>query len=445
MQQNSQGSNRRELLKQAAALAGMKAIASSRMLGATGALGTAFIPQRGHAYVAQALAIASTICGFIGSRKKGDGGIGAMLTASIEYQRVMAQQLQDLQLGMAEVLLKVNALPAEIRAALHESRMKSLHAEIGGSIDQYHNEVSAAAASYPNYQAWAQNPLARSRMANISTRIDVAISNLSYGGWTDAVTSLYLPPALFASLGAMALLGESNERLKAEAQRYLDLMQRALDPAQPGSIGAALQARESSFKSIALSLQQLGVNLPPVEQTKPMEVVLGEQAIQHYIPAVAEVTKCRRERRGGGGRGGSEYGSADDTICTVTTPAAAEVVGSLNGFSFKLTVHPLMVTDPKSPGNAFGIRQFIPANLEVVNGASASAPVSRIRAPGADTQLAAAKSSSAWQEAENKATRIRAFITALNQDMAFLALNAGATASLQAARSDVFAFFGGEA
>lgn len=352
MQQNNQGSNRRELLKRAASFAGLRSIESARLLGLAGALGTACIPQRSHAYIAESLAIASTICGFIGSRKKGDGGIGAMLTASIEYQRVMAQQLQDLQLGMAEVLVKVNALPSEIRGALHESRLKSLHAEIGGSIDQYNNEVNAAVASYSTYQAWAQSPRARNRMENISARIDMAISNISYGGWTDAVTSLFLSPALFASLGAMALLGEPVERLKAEAQRYLDLMQRALDPVQPGSIGAALQARESSFKSIAFNLKQLGVDLPPVEQTKPMEVVLGEQAVQHYIPAVAELKRCRRERRGGG-KGGREGGAADDElICTVTTPAAAEVVGSPTGFSFKLTLQPMIVSDPKSPDNA---------------------------------------------------------------------------------------------
>jgi hypothetical protein len=44
-----------------------------------------------------------------------------------------------------------------------------------------------------------------------------------------------------------------------------------------------------------------------------------------------------------------------------------------------------------------------------------------------------------------KATRIKGFITALNEEIAFLALNAGAAASLQAARTDAFAFFGMEA
>jgi hypothetical protein len=435
---------RRTWLKQAVSLSTLAALGRARLGGLTGSFGLLAVPKASQAAVVESLAIASAVCSLIGSRKKSDGGIGAMLTASIEYQRVMAQQLQELQLGMAEVLSKVNALPSKIRSLLYEERLKSLQAEIGGSIDQYDHEVRAAAVSYQSYQAWQQNPQAIRRMGAISSRIDEAISNLSYNGWTDAVTSLYLPPALFASLGAMAFLGESIERMKAEAQRYLDLMQRAQDSTQPSSIGAALVDRQASFGRIVASLQALGVRLPPAEQTNPAELVLGELRVQHHVPAVSEVVRCRTVLPGhGGGKHRPEGGSGDDPpVCTVTQRAAPEQVGETSGFRFVLSLTSQWVTDARLADNAFGVRQFSLDKWDVVATSSADAPLLRTPAPSAEARLAAAKSSAAARVAEDKATKVKALVQSLNEDMAFLALNAGAMASLQAARSDAFAFFG---
>jgi hypothetical protein len=336
-----------------------------------------------------ALAVSSAVCGMVASRKKSDGGVGAMLTASIEYQRVMAQQLQDLQLGMAQVLAKLNELPTAIRAALYEERLNALQAEIGASIIQYNNEVTAAAVSYASYQEWSQNALARQRMLAIWMRLDVAVTKIDQGRWGDAVTSLYLPPALFASMGAIALLGESH-RLKAEAQRYLDLMQRALDPKEKNSIGSDLSAREARFKSIAQSLKVLGVQLPPAEQTAPMRIVLGEVAVQHYVPAQPAIKKnCYYEKEVG-------------RRCDVDIPAKAAIFGQTDGFSFVLTIEPTTVTDGKPSGSNFGVRQFIPTKFEVTKGASANAPLVRAPAPGDSDRLKVAGSSDAWRDADSK-------------------------------------------
>jgi hypothetical protein len=128
----------------------------------------------------------------------------------------------------------------------------------------------------------------------------------------------------------------------------------------------------------------------------------------------------------------------------VTTAGVTGEEGPKTGFSFRLTLKPLMVSDPKQPGSAFGVRQFIPSELELVSAASPVAPLERVIARTTPGLQSAAKAGAAWRDADAKATKIRGLITALNQEMAFLALNAGAMASLQAARSDAFAFFGKE-
>ncbi len=60
------------------------------MLSTSTLLGGALIPTTSRAQVMEAAMVASAVSGLIAARKKGDGGIGAMMQANLQYQRVMS-------------------------------------------------------------------------------------------------------------------------------------------------------------------------------------------------------------------------------------------------------------------------------------------------------------------------------------------------------------------
>jgi hypothetical protein len=472
-----------------ASVASSAAIWPLGMLGTSTLLGGALIPTTSRAQVMEAMMVASAVSGLIAARKKGDGGIGAMMQANLQYQRVMSEQLQSLQTGMAEVLKAIQALSADLRAMLRAERLGQLHGVIGASIIQYHETVKAAADSGISYQEWTQDRIAREWMLKVRFRLSEAITLVKQERWRDATTSLYLPAAMFANLGAMSFLGMRDGEMKSFTQNYLDMMESAVSDTAPSTIGGDLAMYQQNVESRLQRLKQEGVELPPPESSRPVNVVLGGVNVQDMRPAEPEQLACKmvKERRGGRGTGTGEGSGPDDwyPVCKRVKDPVPEWHGDTKVFVFLAKVGAKDETMPGDNESQFGVRQFSLSEvstapgwlkdygekrLELIrrgphftgslglrkpvpnftseesNSSSAHAintfGTVRAKAPSDASKLAVARESSQRKAMGRREAYLRAELQALNLDVALLALNAGAVDQLNQARRDAFAFFG---
>ncbi|MFC5514091.1 hypothetical protein ACFPOU_23590 [Massilia jejuensis] len=404
-----------------------------RALAVPGAVVTVMAPSTAQAFpVAAVLAVAATVCGKIAASKRGDGGIGASLKATLEYQRVMVQQLSSIQKGLADVLERLNALPGEIRQIFHDQRLIDLQTKIGGSILRYSDEVNAATDFPGGFQAWTSDVFVRQKLMDISNSLDEAIADISQRRWTDAMTSLYLPAALFTSLGIRAALGLSTGRLKFEAQKYLDLMARVEDVTEHGSAAADLHSRRAVIQKLTADLAAEGFVVPAGGVQTVIEFALGQVAVQDYSPPYTDIEGiCPENAPAKGG-----------TRCRTIRHAHPERVGAKEAYRFSMKVSPLWVRDPEETATQYAIRQFLPGDIEVFGVPVASQPVSRVDARSPAARLNAANASAIRSNAERTATMVRALLVRHNEEAAYSALNIGSLAALSNARRDVFGFFG---
>lgn len=408
-------------------------------------------PNSANAFpVAAALSVAASVCGMLGTKKSGDGGMGAMLSASLEYQRVMSKQLTSIQLGLAEILAKINSLEPVIRNMLYLERMARLQAEIGGCIILYRQAITESSVFDGGYEAWSTNDVVRSKLFHIMHRLADALAEVEHGGWADATTSLYLPAAAFTSMGVNAALGMPRSGMMASAQEVLDLMARAADPEIQNSAAASLRQRIGSMAKLSTALSNEGLILPDIDKLTGISLRLGSVRVQDYYAGTTRTQeKCKtvHERRGGGGRkGGNEGGGSENfnQVCWIeTVQVNSPRQGPVSAFELSLRVEPKFVRDPKNPDSLYSVRQWEPApDLSVQEISVAGQPLLQADAPSTPARQAASLTSDVGTQAQAKATRLRALLARHNDESAYAALNAGALFALSQARQDVFTFFG---
>lgn len=362
-----------------------------------------------------------------------------MLSASIEYQRVLASQLASVQQGMADILNKMSALGDEIRLTADRTWIARLHTDLAYIVLSYQSELVRAGNSGWDYTTWASNPLTQAKFVALYLKVDAALAEVESGNRTDEMTSLYLTPALYAAIGVCSVLGESQQSLKGMAQRFLDLFARASDPNVKGSVAFELNRRASALEKSGQSLMAEGfpLSMPQDAATQNMEV--GAVRVQHYIAAPkGQKRYCTRSPRSG-----SEGGGADN--CNYMEVTLPPITGEQNYYRFSLPVTPFLVGDSQRAGGAFAIRQFDASSDVSMAGAQASDsyPLHRVDAPSESARRQAALVADAGgRAAQQKASRIRAYVARYNEDAAYCALYAAVLVSLSNARRDTFGFFG---
>jgi len=376
--------------------------------------------------------------------------MGAMLSASLDYQRIMSKQLTSIQLGLAEILTKLNSLEPAIKNLLYLERMDRLQADIGGCVILYRQAITESSVFNGGYDAWSTNEVVRSKLFHILHRLADALAEVEHGGWADATTSLYLPAAVFTSLGVNAALGMPRSGMMASAQEVLDLMSRAADPEIENSAAASLRQRIASMTKLSADLSGEGLILPDIDSLAGISLGLGSVRVQdYYAGTTKEQEKCKRiyERRGGGkGGGANEAGGADNLkeICwTETVQVNPPRQGPVSAFELSLKVMPKFVRDPKNPDSLYSVRQWEPApDISAQEVPVAGQPLHQADAPSLATRQAASLTSGVGTQALAKATRVRALLARHNDESAYAALNVGALVALSQARQDVFTFFG---
>ncbi len=387
------------------------------------------------------------------------------------------------------MLKAIQTLSDELKAELNAQRLVMLQHEIGASITQYHQVVKAAADSGRSYREWTQDREAQDVMRKVRYRLDSAITLVSSGKWKDATTSLYLPAAMFANLGAMSFLGWDDGTMKSYTQNYLDMMESTMSDTAPSTIGGDLAMYQQRVESKLQRLKQAGVELPPPESMGPVNVVLGGVNVQDMRPAEPEQLACKtvRQRRGGGQRGMPEGGGADNwsVVCERVKDSVPEWHGDTRAFVFLAKVRAEAKTMPGAKDSQFGVRQFSLSEVSTAPGwlkdygekrpnfiqigphiiraggirkplaniASEAANLNtahtvntfdtvRAKAPSDEQKQFVAKESTQRKSMGSIESALRGTLAELNRDVAFLALNAGAAEQLHQSRRDAFAFFG---
>ena len=401
------------------------------------------------------LAVGSAIAGLIAAHNRSDGGMGAVLKTTLEYQRNLTAQLASVQEGMAQVLARVDALPKEIQGLLRKERLEDLHAKFGGSIIRYRQEVVSRASTFPNYQAWMQHDVTRLTLADIDNQLGQAVAEVQRGRWLDPLTTLYLSAAAYAALGVRSALGEQPAQLKAEAQRYLDLFQLSADPREVGSSAAEMALRFATIEQLRSQLSKQGFPVSQDDAAATVDVRLGLVTIRDYKPRtlIKRSSDCRLRGRN------PDFGE----ICWDTSTYASERNGPSETFEYVAAVAPISLEERVMDGPAISIRQFSVAQALTVraapgakNMASASfafasvraetiPPVVAIEALTSEARLEASKTAPQFKAAEEARALLDRTISNLNLETAHVALCAGALVAASSTRQGMFKVFGLEA
>lgn len=403
--------------------------------------GMALAPRTAHAEpVTVCLAVASAVAGLIAANNRSDGGMSAVMLATLEYQRAMAGQLASLQAGMAEVLEKLSALPMEVQTLLHRDRLAQLHARLGREVLRYQHEATTRAGTFSSYQAWAADSLTRDEMTDVSRMVSDTVTEVKRGRWLDSLTALYLPASVFAYLGVRSVLGEAPEQQAAQAQRYLDIFDLIEDPDESGSTAADLVTIADEIKQRARELAKMGFKVPSSDEFPPQEVQVGRVAVQDYTARtlVERRSDCRliNPRH-------PDFGEK----CWDTSIYSPERSGERDTIGFFATVKPGFIEARHGMGDKISLRTFEVASgltlkkIQDLQAPSVPAQEIRVDAKTFDARLAAAKSSAQFTEAIAARDRLDLTVGRLNQLLARSALDAAALSAISSTRQALFRYF----
>jgi hypothetical protein len=429
--------------------------------------GAALLPTRVAAEpVTIALAVASTVAGLIAANNRSDGGMGAILKTTLEYQRVMSQQLLSLQQGMGELLVKVNALPGEIQRQLHQERLNALHAKLGGLVVRYHQEASVRASRFNSYQEWTEDNNTKVVLNDILIQLDQVAGEVVRGRWIDALTALYLPSAVYTSLAVRGALGERPEQLKAEAQRYLDLFQLVESDDEFGSAASDLVIRSSNVEQATKELAAQRLVVPNTDVSSATELRMGRVAVQDYTPrTLISATKfCVPP---------SPDNNNNSLRCRDTSTYANERIGERETFGFFVKITPFFVQSTAVKGApSIAIRQLtVDSTLrtDIINFAlepddllRVSTMLAKLGKVASSTSLipptiitsdartsearkAVALRSPEYQKGELARVLLSDTVARFNEETARVALCLGALTAASLTRQGLFKFFGREA
>ena len=366
------------------------------------------------------LAVASAVAGLLGSQNQGDGGLSAMLKATLDYQRALSKQLLAVQEGIALIVRKLDTMESNIQAMLHQGRLKALQGDIGAQILRYEHEVNVRASTFTDYSAWLRNRETQQTLADISNRLEAAVTRVQQERWFDALTALHVCTAAFAGVGVRAARGEQVPQLMAEAQRYLDIFTLFENAAEADTLAfdnaharERIAAREKEVTDL------LGIPSLPAAGSQTL-LALGEMSVMDSTPFPPMTDDCvpkNRECR-------QRFYHAFDLRSFLT--ATYQTERNAQGGTVEILQYSI------APAQAVPVAKdgkLIPQQISVRGRAAA------------DFQNAA-NASAFLKAAQDKADSYRAVIDNLNIAIGKAALDANTLIALSATRQRMFRHFG---
>lgn len=246
------------------------------------------------AYVQVALAAASVVSNMIASSQKGDGGIGATLQATLQYQRVMSEQLTSIQTGLAEVLKAVQNMEKVVRDQLQESRAKQLITGVEAQVKNYRDEYARFVnGQFVSLEDWMLHPLTKPNLLSIDQGLRTAVNSLEAESFIGPLAALQLPVAMFTALAVRTALGESDPARRVLAQGYLDRFAACSDASRAGSTAAEMRAALDRYKQSLNRLGDLGVSMTADGNLSNVEIVNLKRVVECSFVETEPPGDCR--------------------------------------------------------------------------------------------------------------------------------------------------------
>jgi hypothetical protein len=390
---------------------------------------------------AVSIQLGQAVLGLFAAKRRGPDMAQVMLSAVLDNQRIMAQQLESLQSAIASIISHLGQFDERLRMGFDMAALRQLHAQLAAIEPAYERTLNDA-GSYLTYQAWIADKNVQRDLHAVAVKCDDAVDFVSSGSRLDAVTMMLLAAVMKPYLVVNIALNRNQVVLKNRAQSILDVFERSSDEDSPGSTAQALARNAEDLAQVRRELTALGVELPLEGQSRP--VLLSKVRVQDYIPA-SEATECRTVlvRRGGGGRRGGEPGPDNlQEICEVRRKA--EFLGQSSAFDYVVQVTSMpMAAGIAAPAEVSALLSYVmkPETSMAPSPTAEGARVHRTQASKLEDRTSVAEGLVVNEGIERKSA-VRLLLARHNQYAGLTTLNAVALSTMSDTRREVFSIFG---
>lgn len=182
-----------------------------------------------------AIAVAAAVAGMIAAHNRGDGGLGAYLSALNRKLDIAIDQIASLQSSLAMVLTKLAALDDEIDEILTHHEIKNLHDAVFAAVQSY-TKLEAARRRYETDDEFRN---ARGVLADINSqleRLEIATSTLIVKRAFGPASAAVIPSAFLLENSLLLLRGDRALDIAARLTASLNWLDRMIDPDDTSSI-----------------------------------------------------------------------------------------------------------------------------------------------------------------------------------------------------------------
>ncbi|KAA9176474.1 hypothetical protein F3K36_11610 [Delftia sp. BR1] len=241
-------------------------LASSLVFG----IGGLSAPQKAHAEIATTIAVTSAVVGMVMAHNRGDGGLSALLKASLSYLRAISVQIEELQKGIEVIIKKQNELPSILKNLLTEERKTVFRLGFVDAINQFADEKVRAAQfeGRGGFEAWRENYRTQESLRYIDEKLQQSLSLIRTSRMADPLTMILLAQTVGPIFAVKSLRGEPRFATRVQGQIFLDCYTLAQSPNVPDSIADVRNKSLARIKILTADLHKYGVELPVVS-TEP--------------------------------------------------------------------------------------------------------------------------------------------------------------------------------
>jgi hypothetical protein len=238
--------------------------------------------QQAQAWVQVAIAVAATVAGMVAAHNRGDGGVGAMLSANYELLKVAISKLDDIQTRLADIYKRLEQLPDEVDRLLKQENTRRLQTELLAVIRGYSEKLKNRDPSLTDTQ-WRSDPNTTRDIANLLFRLEKARQEVNVQNLLDPATALVATSLGFVETNLKNILGfRRYEIVGTVTNIYIPWFDMILDPSKSdstiGYTAAASKRLENHMKSA--SENQIGKGLG----MKPGNALLACTGVNDYKP-----------------------------------------------------------------------------------------------------------------------------------------------------------------
>lgn len=238
------------------------ALLARRLVASMGAISALAAPIESEAWIVAAFAVAATVLSIMAANKRSDGGLGAMLSANLEIQKAISEQIASVQTAIAHAIAEMTHLEKQTQEVIHLERVRAVTDGIGGAAFGFDGlNKRARSGTFTSFQQWVDDKSTQEDVSRYYTQLDNSFDVIQHNNWYDATTAIYLPLAANLALALRSARGDGRNN-RSEAQRYIDAFDRVLDTRVETSAAARFNRLKVLYAIQVERLSRLGWNVP---------------------------------------------------------------------------------------------------------------------------------------------------------------------------------------